>query len=141
MFCFGGTGSRIPGHPKLSRKNFKNGKWHTNFFVFDILNFKLVSIDLELNSAFGNQTYFYQKCGSGTQKSNETRNLKNQIKIEKKHLWPKGFRWEVVGPKSLHTQDLRIHGSSIGQIRFSFWSFNFWPRSDFHQKTLKKRKK
>ena len=45
---------------------------------------------------------------------------------------------EVVGPKSLHIQDLRIHGFSIGQIRFWFWFFNFGPRSDFHQKTLKK---
>ena len=28
--------------------------------------------NLEFNSALGNQTYFYQKCGSCTQKSNET---------------------------------------------------------------------
>ena len=41
-------------------------------------------MNLELNTALGNQTYFYQKFGSGTQKSNETRNLKNWIKIKKK---------------------------------------------------------
>ena len=28
--------------------------------------------------------YFYQKCGSGTLKSNETWNLKNWVKIKKK---------------------------------------------------------
>ena len=87
-------------------------------------------IDLEFNSALGNQTYFYQKCGSCTQKSNETWNLKIRVKTKKKHLWLKGYRWKVVGPKSLYIQDLRIHGSSIGQSRFSFWSFNFWPRLD-----------
>ena len=42
-----------------------------------------MSIDLELNSALGNQTYFYQKCGSGTQESNETQNFKNRVKIKK----------------------------------------------------------
>ena len=41
-------------------------------------------IDLELNSALGNQTYFYQKCGSCTQKSNETWNLKIRVKTKKK---------------------------------------------------------
>ena len=95
-------------------------------------------IDLELNSALGNQTYFYQKCGSCTQKSNETWNLKIRVKIKKKHLWSKGSRWKVVGPKSLYIQDLRIHGSSIGHIRFSFWSFNFWPRSDFYHSSTQK---
>ena len=40
-------------------------------------------IDLEWNSALGNQTYFYQKCGSCTQKSNETWNLKIRVKIKK----------------------------------------------------------
>ena len=53
-------------------------------FVSDFFkNFKLVPIDLELNSALGNQTYFYQKCGSCTQKSNETWNLKIRVKIKK----------------------------------------------------------
>ena len=77
------------------------------------LNFKLVPVDLELNSALRNQIYFYQKCGSCTQKSNETWNLKIRVKIKKKHLWLKGYRWKVVGPKSLYIQDLRIHGSSV----------------------------
>ena len=95
-------------------------------------------IDLEFNSALGNQTYFYQKCGSCTQKSNETWNLKIRVKTKKKHLWLKGYRWKVVGPKSLYIQDLRIHGSSTGQSRFSFWSFNFWPRSNFYQKKRSK---
>ena len=45
---------------------------------------------------------------------------------------------EVVGPKSLHIQELVIYGTSTGQIIFSFWSFNFLPRLDFYQKTLKK---
>ena len=40
-------------------------------------------IDLEFNSALGNQTYFYQKCGSCTQKSNETWNLKIRVKTKK----------------------------------------------------------
>ena len=80
-----------------------------------------MSIDLELNSALENHTYFYQKCGSGTHKSNEIRNLKNQVKIKKKNICdPKASDGEVVGSKSLHIQDLKIHGSSIGQIRFSF---------------------
>ena len=84
-------------------------------------------INLELNSTLGNQTYFYQKCESCTQKSNETWNLKIQVKIYKnsKHLRLKGSRLKLVGPKSLYIQDLRIHGSSIGQIKFSFWSFTF----------------
>ena len=43
-------------------------------------------IDLELNSALGNQTYSYQKCGSGTQKSNETWNLKIRVKIKRKTI-------------------------------------------------------
>ena len=42
-------------------------------FAFDFFkNSKQLPIDLELNSALENQTYFYQKCGSCTQKSNET---------------------------------------------------------------------
>ena len=98
-------------------------------------------IDLELNSALGNQTYFYQKCGSCTQKSNETWNLKIRVKIKKSICDQKAPDAELVGTKSLNVQGLRIHGSSKGQIRFSFWSFNFWPRPDFHQKTLKKYKK
>ena len=46
----------------------------------------------------------------------------------------------MVGPKPLYIQGLRIHGFSIGQIRFSFWSFNFWPRSDFYKKRSKSAK-
>ena len=58
---------------------------------------------LELNTALGNQTYFYQKFGSGTQKSNETQNLKNWIKTKKKEICDrKATDGEVVGPKSLH---------------------------------------
>ena len=87
-------------------------------------------IDLELNFALGNQIYFYQKKKS-TQKSNETWNLKIRVKIEKNVCDRKAPGGEVVGPKSLYIQDLRICGSSIGRIRFSFWSFNFWPHSNF----------
>ena len=79
-------------------------------------------IDLELNSALGNQTYFHQKCGRRIQKNNETRNLKIRVKIMiiKNICDQKAPDGEGVGPKSLHIQDLRIHGSSIGQIRFLF---------------------
>ena len=49
-------------------------------------NFQLVSIDLELNSTLGNQTYFNQKCGSCTQKSNVTWNLKIWVEIKKKNI-------------------------------------------------------
>ena len=98
-------------------------------------------IDLALNFALGNQTYFHKKCGSCIQKSNETWNLKIRVTIEKNIYDQKTPGEEVVGPKSLYIQDLRIRGSSIGQIRFSFWSFNFWTRSNFYQKMLKKCKK
>ena len=133
-------------HARNCPEKIKNRKWQANFFVFNFSkNFKLVPISLELNSALGNRTYFYQKCGSCTQKSNETWDLKIRVKIwkkkKKKKWWSKGSRWKVVGPKSLYIQDLKIYGSSIGQIRFSFWSFNFWLSSDFYQKTLKKWKK
>ena len=57
---------------------------HELFWFWFFWNFKLVPIDLELNSAMGNQTHFYQKCGSCTQKSNETWNLKIRVKIKKK---------------------------------------------------------
>ena len=81
----------------------------------------MVPINSELNSPLGNQTYFYQKCGRGTQKSNETQNLKIRVKIEKKNICDqKAPDGEVAGPKSLHIQDLKIHGSSIGQITLSF---------------------
>ena len=114
----------FPQPPEILPKKLKNRKWHTNFFVFDyfFFNFELVSIDLESNSALGNQTYLYQKCGRGTQKSNETRNLKIPVKItkKKKNFDRKAPDGEAVGPKSLHIQNLRIHGSSIGQNRFSF---------------------
>ena len=43
-----------------------------SFFVLDFLNFKLVPIDSELNSALGNLTDFYQKIGCGTQKNSQT---------------------------------------------------------------------
>ena len=82
-------------------------------------------IDLELNSSLGNQTYFYQKCGCDTQKSNETWNLKIRVKIKKSICDQKAPDGEVVETKSLHVQGLIIHGSSEGQIRFLFWSFNF----------------
>ena len=93
---------------------------HELFCFRCFLNFKLVPIDLELNSALGNQIYSYQKCGSGTQK--KQRNLKFEIwvKITKNICDRKAPGGEVVGLKSLHNQDLRIHGSSIGQIRFSY---------------------
>ena len=45
---------------------------------------ELAPINLELSSALGKQSYFYQKSGRGTQKSNETQNLKIRAKIFKK---------------------------------------------------------
>ena len=86
--------------------------------AFFVSALKTVPLEVIAIFFFLNQTYFYQKCGSCTQKSNETWNLKIRVKIKKKHLWSKGSRWKVVGPKSLYIQDLRIYGSSIGQIRF-----------------------
>ena len=56
---------------------------HKLFCFWFFKNFKLVPVDLEFNSALGNQTYFYQKCGSCTQKSNETWNLKIRVKTKK----------------------------------------------------------
>ena len=56
-------------------------------------------IDLELNSALGNQTYFYQKCGSCTQKSNETWNLKIRVKILKKTFVIEKLQMESSGTK------------------------------------------
>ena len=85
------------------------------FLFLTFSNFELVSIDLEINSALGKKTYFYQKCGRSNAKSSETRNLK---------IWDK-TDVEVVGPKSLHIKDLKIHGSSIHHIRFSFYSYTF----------------
>ena len=52
-----------------------------SWFFYLFFKFKLVTIDLDLNAALANQTYFYQKCGRGFQKSNETRNLKIRVKI------------------------------------------------------------
>ena len=72
-------------------------------------------------------------------KSNESQNLKLRVKILKKNICDrKAPHGEVVGSESLYIQDLRIHGSRIGQIRFSLSSFNFRPCPDFHQKMLKK---
>ena len=65
---------------------------------------------------------------------------KSRLNFKKNICDQKAPDGEVGGPKSLHIQDLRIHGSNIGQIRFSLWSFSFWPRSDFHQKRLKSEK-
>ena len=158
FFALEGPGVESPAAPKLlptptpppppKKKKWKNRKRQTNFFVFDFLNFKLVSIDLESNSALGNHTLFYPKCGSGTQKSNETRNLKNRVKIEKKNICNQkaldggsGRTKIFAHSRSSIFMILHIHDSSVGQIRFSFWSFNFWPRSNFHQNTLKRCKK
>ena len=49
---------------------------------------------------------------------------KTGLKLKKHICDQKASGGEVVGPKSLHIQDPRIHGCSIGQNRFSFWSFN-----------------
>ena len=98
-----------------------------------------MSTDLELNPALGNQTFFIKYVDMVLSKSNETQNLKIRVKIKKKSICDgKAPHGEVVGSKSLYIQDLRIHGSRIGQIRFSLSSFNFRPCPDFHQKMLKK---
>ena len=46
-------------------------KGHMNFFGFDFQNFRLVSINLALNSALVNQTDFCQKGRTGTENSNQ----------------------------------------------------------------------
>ena len=72
---------------------------HELFCFLFFFNFKLVPIDLELNSTLGNQTYFYQKCGSCTQKSNETWNLKIRVKIKKKTFVIEKLQMEGGGTK------------------------------------------
>ena len=62
-----------------------------------------MSIDLELNYASENQTYFYQKCGCSNEKNNETQNLKIWDKTKIKLL--KAAAKEVVGPKLFHIKD------------------------------------
>ena len=44
----------------------------------------MVPIDLVFNFGLSNQTYFYQKCGCWTHKSNQTQNLKIYVEIKKK---------------------------------------------------------
>ena len=51
------------------------------FFVFHFLNSNLVPVDSELNSALGNQSYFYQIYGHGTKKSSQT--WKSGLKLKK----------------------------------------------------------
>ena len=58
-------------------------------------------------------------------KATKLKTWKSGLKLKKNICDQKAPDGEVVGPKSLHIQDLKIHGSSIGQIRLSFWSFNF----------------
>ena len=70
-------------------------------------------INLEFNSALGNQTYFYQKCGSCTQKSNKTWNLKIRVKTKKKHLWLKGYRWKVKGAGFMVLAQARVDFNSV----------------------------
>ena len=48
------------------QKKKKKKKCHTSFFVFHILDLKIVPNYLELNSAPGNQTHFFKKSGRGT---------------------------------------------------------------------------
>ena len=86
---------------------------------------------------------FIKNVGVVLRKATKFETWKYGLKLkEKKNISDrKAPDREVVGPKSLHIQDLRIHGSSIGRISFSFWSFNFWLPPDFHQKMLKKCKK
>ena len=72
FFASEGPGVEFPDARSCPKKFKKQEMAHKLFCFLFFLNFKLVPIDLELNSALGNQTYFYQKCGSCTQKSNET---------------------------------------------------------------------
>ena len=89
----------------------ENGRQAFLFLIF--LNFKLVPINSELNSASGNQIYLYQKIGCGTQKSSQT--WKCRLKPKKNHLCDqKAQDGHVVGPNPLHIQDPRNCGSSIG---------------------------
>ena len=52
---------------KLAKKRHPaKRKWHPSFVVLRPIFFKLVSMDAELNSALGNEKYFYQiiRCGT-----------------------------------------------------------------------------
>ena len=62
-----------------------NRKWHTSFFGFDFLNFKLVLINAQLDFSFENQTYCYQKIGQGTLKSSQT--WRSGLKLKKKNTF------------------------------------------------------
>ena len=55
-------------------------------------------------------------------KATKLETWKSGLELKKKNSDRKVSDGEVVGPKFLHIQHLRIHGSSIGRIRFSFWS-------------------
>ena len=54
------------------KRNGPKRKGHTSFFVFRLLNLKLVPIDSELNSALKIQIYFCHVFRCGTQKSSQT---------------------------------------------------------------------
>ena len=98
--------SEGPGVEFPDARNYpeKIKKWemaHKRFCFWYFKNFKSVLIDLELNSASGNQTYFYQKCGSCTQKSNKTWTLKVQFKTKKETFVIERLQIETGGTKIL----------------------------------------
>ena len=72
-------------------------------------------IDLESNSALGNQTYFYQNVEVVLRKATKLETWKSGLKFKKNICDRKTPDGEVVGPKFLYIEDLRIHGCSIGQ--------------------------
>ena len=80
-----GTGENLPTRPEVSvkiknvnlikiakKRNGPKRNCHTSFFVFRLLNSKVVPVDSELNSALENQIDFCQGFGCGNQKSSQT---------------------------------------------------------------------
>ena len=62
---------------KAEKRAIRNG--HTSFFGLGFSDFKLVPVNLALNSASKCQTYFYHKCGHGTDKTSQT--WKSKLKL------------------------------------------------------------
>ena len=99
------------------KRNRKDRTWHTSFFTFDFLNFKLMQIDSKLRFALENKTYFYQKCERSSQKSSET--WKCGLKLKKKgNLCDRKVKDGGSAGTSLHIWDPRICGCSIGLVNF-----------------------
>ena len=93
-------------------------------------------IDLEFNSALENETYLYQKCGSCTQKSNETWTLKIRVKTKKTFVIER-LQMESVGTK------IFVYLKEFDRIYLGEWSMKnhlkyaqnycFWEMTTFEE--------